>query len=56
MRLIDDRISNALNRTIPTNSFKGQMDATENCKHLYEMVSCQCLSFIYMYKHIAIDS
>ncbi|KAL8615475.1 hypothetical protein ACOMHN_053811 [Nucella lapillus] len=36
MRLIDDRIVNALNTTVPTQSFAEQVDATKQCKRLYE--------------------
>ncbi|KAK7494553.1 hypothetical protein BaRGS_00014206 [Batillaria attramentaria] len=36
MRLIDDRIVNALNTTVPTQSFARQVDATKQCKCLYE--------------------
>lgn len=35
MRLIDDRIVNALNTTVPTQSFAGQVDVTKECKRLY---------------------
>ncbi|XP_064629076.1 protein MIX23-like [Lineus longissimus] len=35
LRLIDDRIANALNRTVPTASFAGNVDAKETCKGLY---------------------
>ncbi|XP_076444469.1 protein MIX23-like [Babylonia areolata] len=38
MRLIDDRIINALNTTVPTQSFAHQVDATKECKHLYEQL------------------
>ena len=38
MRLIDDRIVNALNTTIPTQTFAGQVDVTKECKRLYEEV------------------
>ena len=39
MRAIDDKIIYALNTTVPTKSFKGQVNATETCKGLYEEVS-----------------
>ena len=35
MRLIDDKIIYALNTSIPTTSFKGQIDAKETCKGLH---------------------
>lgn len=38
MRLIDDKIIYMLNTTIPTDSFKGQVDATSKCKDLYEQI------------------
>ena len=38
MRTIDDRIVQALNTTIPTDSFAGQVDAKRQCKQLYEEV------------------
>ena len=41
MRTIDDKIIYALNTTVPTQSFKGQVNATETCKDLYSQV---CLS------------
>merc|ERR1719286_104025 len=36
MRLIDDKIVYALNTTIPTQSFASKVDATQQCKQLYE--------------------
>ncbi|XP_074662311.1 protein MIX23-like [Tubulanus polymorphus] len=36
MRLIDDRLTQALNTTIPTDSFRGKVDATATCKGLHE--------------------
>ncbi|KAG7213021.1 hypothetical protein KM043_002356 [Ampulex compressa] len=38
MRQIDDKIIYMLNTTIPTESFKGQRDATTQCKDLYEQI------------------
>jgi len=38
MRTIDDKIIYALNTSIPTNSFRGQIDASSECKHLYEQL------------------
>ncbi|XP_031632959.1 coiled-coil domain-containing protein 58 [Contarinia nasturtii] len=35
MRNVDDKIIYALNTSIPTESFKGQLSATEKCKDLY---------------------
>ena len=40
MRTIDDRISNALNITLPTESFSKKIDATAKCKELYLEVRC----------------
>ncbi|XP_071485372.1 protein MIX23-like [Diadema antillarum] len=39
MRTIDDKIIYALNTTVPTTSFKGQVDATQTCKGLYNQLS-----------------
>ncbi|XP_077977828.1 protein MIX23-like [Glandiceps talaboti] len=36
LRTIDDKIIYALNTTVPTNSFAGQVDPTATCKRLYE--------------------
>ncbi|XP_071955731.1 protein MIX23-like [Antedon mediterranea] len=36
VRMIDDKIIYALNTSVPTTSFKGQVNATEKCKQLYE--------------------
>ena len=38
-REIDDKIVYALNNSIPTVSFKGQVDASVKCKELHEEVS-----------------
>lgn len=38
MRQIDDKIIHMLNTTIPTESFKAQVDPTENCKDLYDQI------------------
>ncbi|GLV42171.1 Coiled-coil domain-containing 58 [Carabus blaptoides fortunei] len=38
MRTIDDKIIYALNTSIPTDSFRSQVDATSTCKKLYENV------------------
>lgn len=35
MRDLDDKIIYALNTTIPTESFKGQLNASEKCTELY---------------------
>jgi hypothetical protein len=35
MRDIDDKIIYALNLSVPTESFKGQISGEEQCKHLY---------------------
>ncbi|KAK2169324.1 hypothetical protein LSH36_11g10083 [Paralvinella palmiformis] len=36
MRMKDDRITHSLNTTIPTQSFAGEINASEKCKSLYE--------------------
>lgn len=36
MRTVDDKIVYTLNTSIPTESFKGQVDPTATCKQLYE--------------------
>lgn len=36
MRTIDDKIIYALNTSIPTDSFRSQVDASSTCKNLYE--------------------
>ena len=38
MRVIDDKIIYALNTSIPTASFKSQVDATEKCTGLHEQI------------------
>ena len=38
MRAIDDKIIHALNTSIPTTSFAGKVDASGQCKRLYEEV------------------
>lgn len=38
MRQIDDKIIYMLNTTIPTESFKGQVNTTETCKDLYQQI------------------
>lgn len=39
MRDVDDKIIYALNTTIPTESFKGQISASETCKVLYDRLN-----------------
>lgn len=41
MRLIDDKIIYMLNTTIPTESFKGQLDLTVQCKDLYQQIESE---------------
>lgn len=41
MRLIDDKIIYMLNTTIPTESFKGQMDPTTRCKDLFQQIESE---------------
>ena len=40
-RAIDDRIIYKLNTSIPTESFAGQINAADQCKHLYDEVRPQ---------------
>jgi len=43
MRTLDDKIIYVLNTSIPTDSFKAQLDASSSCKELFdevEFVSC----------------
>jgi len=37
-RQIDDKIVYALNNSVPTASFKGQVDATAKCKELHQKI------------------
>lgn len=39
MRNVDDKIIYALNTSIPTESFKGQLSATDKCKDLYSSLN-----------------
>ncbi|KAH0944450.1 hypothetical protein HN011_007619 [Eciton burchellii] len=41
MRLIDDKIIYMLNTTIPTESFKRQLDPTVQCKDLFQQVESE---------------
>ncbi|XP_018396078.1 PREDICTED: coiled-coil domain-containing protein 58 isoform X2 [Cyphomyrmex costatus] len=41
MRQIDDKIIYMLNTTIPTESFKGQMDPTTQCKDLFQQIESE---------------
>lgn len=41
MRLIDDKIIYMLNTTIPTESFKGQVDPTTQCKDLFQQIESE---------------
>lgn len=41
MRLIDDKIIYMLNTTIPTESFKGQVDANVQCKDLFHQIESE---------------
>ncbi|XP_032681536.1 coiled-coil domain-containing protein 58 isoform X2 [Odontomachus brunneus] len=41
MRLIDDKIIYMLNTTIPTESFKGQVDPTMQCKDLFQQIESE---------------
>lgn len=41
MRLIDDKIIYMLNTTIPTESFKGQLDPTTQCKDLFQQIELE---------------
>lgn len=39
MRTLDDKIIYTFNTSIPTDSFKGQVNESATCKHLYDEVS-----------------
>ncbi len=39
MRAVDDKIIYALNTTVPTESFRSGVDATDQCRRLHEEVS-----------------
>lgn len=41
MRQIDDKIIYMLNATIPTESFKGQVDPTTQCKDLFQQIESE---------------
>ncbi|XP_011137965.2 coiled-coil domain-containing protein 58 isoform X1 [Harpegnathos saltator] len=41
MRLVDDKIIYMLNTTIPTESFKGQVDPTTQCKDLFQQIESE---------------
>lgn len=41
MRQIDDKIIYMLNTTIPTESFKGQVDPTTQCKDLFQQIESE---------------
>lgn len=41
MRQIDDKIIYMLNTTIPTESFKGQVDPTMQCKDLFQQIESE---------------
>jgi len=38
LRLIDDKIIYALNKSIPTASFRGQVDPSQTCKDLFQQI------------------
>lgn len=39
MRILDDKIIYMLNTSIPTDSFKGQVDPSSTCKELFDQVA-----------------
>jgi hypothetical protein len=39
MRTLDDKIIYMLNTSIPTDSFKGQVDPSSTCKDLFDQVA-----------------
>ena len=45
LRLIDDKIIYKLNKSIPTDSFAGQIDAEQKCQELYNEVITFCFFF-----------
>lgn len=54
LRLIDDKIIYKLNKSIPTDSFVGQVNAEQKCQELYNEVVMLCflLVFIYLFELI----
>lgn len=42
LRLIDDKIIYELNKSVPTASFAGEINAEQKCRELYSEVSCHC--------------
>ena len=45
LRLIDDKIIYKLNKSIPTDSFIGQVNAEQKCRELYNEVVMFCFVF-----------
>lgn len=45
LRLIDDKIIYKLNKSIPTDSFVGQINAEQKCQELYNEVQMLCFLF-----------
>ena len=45
LRLIDDKIIYKLNKSIPTDSFVGQVNAEQKCQELYNEVVVFCFLF-----------
>ena len=54
LRKIDDKINYKLNKSIPTDSFVGQVNAEQKCQELYNEVVMLCflLVFIYLFELI----
>lgn len=55
MRSIDDKIIYALNTSVPTKSFKGQINATDTCRSLYEDVRDICFCIFLRYSLLVVQ-
>lgn len=49
LRLIDDKIIYKLNKSIPTDSFVGQVNAEQKCQELYNEVVMLCFLLVFIY-------
>ena len=52
LRLIDDKIIYKLNKSIPTDSFAGQINAEQKCQELYNEVVMLCFLLVFIYLFI----
>ena len=48
LRLIDDKIIYKLNKSIPTDSFAGQINAEQKCQELYNEVIMLCFLLVFI--------